>query len=144
MKYFFFFSGITIALSFFGCTPRGRSIVYGTDACHNCLMTIMDRQHAAEIVTAKGKIYTFDSGECMIYYLRDSPSEAIALYLINDYSRPGELVEATSAHFLISKKIPSPMGAFLSAFENPQTLEEVQSRKGGERYTWTTLLKRLK
>ena len=51
------------------CTPAPKPIEYGSDMCHYCKMTIMDKQHAAELVTDKGKVFPFDAIECMIHYL---------------------------------------------------------------------------
>ena len=42
----------------------------------------------------------------------------VELYLTNNYTEPEVLIDATKAIFLISENVPSPMGAFLSAFKN--------------------------
>ena len=42
------------------CNVGPQPISYGSDGCHFCSMTIVDRQHAAEIVTDKGKGFKFD------------------------------------------------------------------------------------
>ena len=51
---------------------------------------------------------------------------------------------STKATFLISENVPSPMGAFLSAFKNKVDAEKIQSEKGGELYSWEKLLAHLK
>ncbi|GAA4241748.1 hypothetical protein GCM10022292_09380 [Winogradskyella damuponensis] len=107
-------------------------------------MTIVDKVHAAEIVTKKGKVYKFDATECMINFIKDFDTTEIQLYLSNNYTEPEVLIDATKATFLISEQIPSPMGAFLSAFKNKSDAEKFQADKGGQLYTWETLLAKFK
>ena len=42
------------------CNIQPQPINYGEDACHFCKMNIIDKQHAAQIVTSKGKAFKFD------------------------------------------------------------------------------------
>ncbi|MBJ6366701.1 nitrous oxide reductase accessory protein NosL [Snuella sedimenti] len=122
-----------------GCNIKPQAIDYGNDACHFCRMTIVDKVHAAEIVTNKGKVYKFDASECMIHFLKEFDTSQVALYLVNNYTQPESLIDATKATFLISKALPSPMGAFLTAFKNKVDAEQVQNEKGGELYSWNVL-----
>ena len=48
------------------CKVEESPINYGQDACKFCKMTIVDKQHAAEIVTKKGKPFKYDAIECMV------------------------------------------------------------------------------
>ena len=127
-----------------GCQISPQKIDYGMDSCHFCRMTIVDKQHAAEVVTKKGKIYKFDATECMVNFIEDFNTSEIQLFLCNDFSNAEELIDATKATFLISENIPSPMGAYLSAFEEQDQAVSFQQDKGGELYTWTELLSHLK
>lgn len=126
------------------CNAKPKAIEYGVDGCHFCKMTIVDKLHAAEIVTKKGKVYKFDATECMINFMGEFDTSAIALYLSNNYTEPEVLIDATQATFLISENIPSPMGAFLSAFKNKADAINVQEEKDGNLYTWKELLIHLK
>ena len=121
-----------------------KPIDYGNDGCHFCKMTIVDKVHAAEIVTNKGKVYKFDATECMVNFMEDFDTSEIKFYLSNNYSEPEVLTDATKATFLISKNIPSPMGAFLSAFKNKEDARKMQSEQSGTSYTWDELLLHLK
>jgi len=125
------------------CKVETEPIKYGSDACHYCSMTIVDKQHAAEYVTNKGKVFKFDAIECMMNGLKDTDSTKMALFLVNGFEHPGQLIDATQATYLISGNIPSPMGEFLSAFENKETADSVQSELQGELFTWQELKKRL-
>lgn len=134
---------IALLLLFFSCNVSPKPIDYGNDGCHFCKMTIVDKVHAAEIVTKKGKVYKFDATECMVNFMGDFDTNEIELYLSNNYTEPEALIDATEATFLISENIPSPMGAFLSAFKNKTDAEKTQSEKGGTLYSWEQLLEHL-
>lgn len=133
-----------IFLIFSGCNVSPQPIDYGNESCHFCRMTIVDKQHGAEIVTKKGKAYKFDSTECMINFLDDFDNTSIALFLSNNYTNPEELIDVTKATFLISDQIPSPMGANLSAFKNNEDAEKMKNEKGGNLYSWEELLNHFK
>lgn len=122
------------------CNVSPKAIDYGNDGCHFCKMTIVDKVHAAEVVTKKGKVYKFDATECMINFIKEFDTSEIELYLSNNYTDPEALIDATKSTFLISKNIPSPMGAFLSAFKNKVDAEKFQTEKGGTLYNWNELL----
>ncbi|WP_460219649.1 nitrous oxide reductase accessory protein NosL [Psychroserpens sp. MEBiC05023] len=144
MKTLKYYISITLLLLFFSCNVSPKPIDYGSDGCHFCKMTIVDKVHAAEIVTKKGKVYKFDATECMINFMNEFDTSEIALYLSNDYTTPEILIDATKATFLISENIPSPMGAFLSAFEHQVDAQQAQSEKGGDLYSWNELLAHFK
>ncbi|WP_179351192.1 nitrous oxide reductase accessory protein NosL [Winogradskyella vidalii] len=144
MKALKYFSIFTLLLLFFSCNVSPEPINYGSDGCHYCSMTIVDKTHAAEVVTNKGKVYKFDATECMINFMDEFETSEIELYLSNNYTEPETLIDATKATFLISENIPSPMGAFLTAFKNKADAEKLQADKGGELYTWKTLLDKFK
>lgn len=131
---------IALLCTLYSCNVSPNPIAYGSDGCHYCKMTIVDKVHAAEIVTKKGKVYKFDATECMIHFMDEFDTSEIALYLSNNYTEPEALIDATKATFLISESIPSPMGAFLSAFKNKADAEKIQADKGGDLYNWKELL----
>lgn len=126
------------------CSVGPKPIAYGSDGCHFCSMTIVDRQHAAEIVTDKGKVFKFDSSECMLNHLKDINKKQVALYLVNDYDQPGELIDAAEAIYLISGRIPSPMGEFLTAFKTEQAAVDALQTYEGDLLTWEQLKLRFK
>jgi len=104
-------------------------------------MTIVSQQYAAELVTSKGKVYMFDAIECMIRYEIENSSTKMALKLINCYDQPGQLINAANCEFLISKKMPSPMGEYLTGFSSKKEADKMLKINGGEMYTWNKLLK---
>lgn len=134
MKNLIFFS--ILALSAAACAPRAKPIEYGADACYYCKMTIVDRQHAAEAVSNKSKVFMFDAIECLVPFLATMGEDEYPILVVNDYIRPGEWTEARTATYLISPNLPSPMGAFLTGFGDKSAAEAVQKEKGGELYNW--------
>ncbi|WP_242092247.1 nitrous oxide reductase accessory protein NosL [Aestuariivivens sediminicola] len=130
---------LIVFMLLFNCNVGPTAINYGTDGCYYCKMTIVDRVHAAEIVSKKGKVYKFDATECMVNFLREFEPLEIELFLSNNYTTPETLIDATKATFLISENIPSPMGAYLSAFKHKKDAERFKTEKGGVLYTWNEL-----
>ncbi len=127
------------------CKVEPKPINYGDDHCHFCDMTVVDKTHAAELTTKKGKSYVYDAIECMVNDLKQKNNEdKMAFILVANYDNPGDLIDAKSATFLISKKIKSPMGAYLSAFSSKEIAEKYQNDNGGELYSWTELKSKLK
>lgn len=120
------------------CTPEPKPILYGSDACNYCRMTIVDQQHAAELVSTKGKVFMFDAIECMVHYLGEQDQD-YALELVTDYLGTGQLVDAATCTYLISPNIPSPMGANLSAFSQAEQARAWQAENEGDLFTWEEL-----
>ena len=137
LKHYSFFALLLILI---GCNASPKAIDYGNDGCHFCKMTIVDKVHAAEIVTKKGKIYKFDATECMVNFMKEFDRSQIKLFLSNDYLEPEVLIDATKSTFLISQNIPSPMGAYLSAFKTKAEAEKIQAQKEGKLYSWGALI----
>lgn len=131
-------------ISISACNIKPQPIEYGKDGCHYCTMTIVDRQHSSQLVTSKGKVYKFDAIECMINTLNESDKGPYAHTLVSDFTSPGQLIDAQDASFLISKDIPSPMGAFLSAFASEERASKVQEKSSGKIYNWDELRIHLK
>jgi len=123
------------------CVVKERPISYGSDECDYCKMTIMDHRYGAELVTQKGKVYTFDAAECLIEYLyyHDEMVQNSRYLLVTSYTEPDQLIGAKDATYLVSKQLPSPMGAYLTAFSSQQMAKQFQSEKEGDLYQWDEL-----
>lgn len=124
---------------FSSCDKKPEPIVFGEDACEYCRMAIVDKQHAAQLVTEKGKNYKYDAIECMMNDLMTWDKTPIELYLVADYANPGKMTDANTASYLITKEIPSPMGEFLSAFANEARRDEFFNSSGGRKLNWDDL-----
>jgi copper chaperone NosL len=133
------FIGIAILLLTISCKVAPESIQYGKDQCSFCVMNIVDKTHSAQYVTNKGKQFKFDAIECMVNDLSEKNEADLAFILVANYGNPGEMIDATTASYLISKEIKSPMGANLSAVATIEKAQELQQKHTGEIYTWKTL-----
>lgn len=134
-----------ILIIFFSCKVEPQKINYGQDHCAFCEMTVVDKTHASEYVTKKGKSFIFDSIECLVQQIKKENNETeLAFILVSDYQNPGELINAKKATYLITDKIKSPMGANLSAFNSLENAKKVQQEFGGTLYTWQQLKAKFK
>ena len=140
MKNLLLLTGLSLFL--LACEIKPAEINYGADGCSFCTMTIVDNQHAAQLVSDKGKVFKYDAIECMLNDLKTRSENEIGMLLVNDYNSPGELVNALEATYLISESIPSPMGAFLSAGKDESQMISLKEISGGDLFTWSTLRKK--
>jgi copper chaperone NosL len=129
-------------LVFVSCSTEPEKIIYGSDACHFCSMTIVDIQHAAQYVTEKGKQFKFDAIECMLNEFSEITTENIGVILVSDYSNPGNMTDAITATYLISKEIKSPMGAFLSAFSETENANTFALKEDDKLFDWFAIKKK--
>ena len=122
-----------------GCKPEAKPIEYGHQACDYCRMSIVDERYAAQLVSPKGKTYSFDAMECMIHYKNEQKSETWAMELITDYNTPRKLIPAANASIVRSKQLPSPMGMYLTAVQDKNQAQSLVDKNGGEIYTYPQL-----
>lgn len=133
-------AGISILFFLLGCQnnePVG--IAQGEKKCDHCYMKIVDLRFDSQVKTEKGKRYFFDSIECMGEFSTKT-EEKIAHKWVKDFSEPQGMVPASSALFLRSENLPSPMGAYLSAYKSKESLDKVFSEKGGEVLDWAGVM----
>jgi len=82
-------------------------------------------------------VYTFDSIECMTSFANTRVEEGDAGTLwVTDYFEPPGLLDATTALYLRSDRIHSPMGLGLVAFSSPSARDSVRRELGGEPLDW--------
>lgn len=137
------FIGFAILLLTISCKIEPEAINFGKDQCSFCMMNIVDKTHAAQYVTKKGKQFKFDSIECMVNDLNEKNEDEMSIMLVANYANPGKMIDAKTASYLISTAIKSPMGANLSAVSTTEKADELQQKYSGDIYTWQTLKQRL-
>ncbi len=126
------------------CKVEPTPIGYGQDHCHFCDMTVVDKSHAAQYTTKKGKSYSFDAIECMARQLiNDNSEEKMEFIQVANFAEPGNLIDARTATFLVSDKIKSPMGENLSAFNDAKIAQKHLEEFGGKLYTWAEIKAKL-
>jgi copper chaperone NosL len=130
---------LTLAAS--ACSePEPRPLAAGSDRCESCLMTVDASGHGAELVTRTGKIYAFDSAECLAnYLLRSVEDEVVHSTWVTDFSNPGELVETGDAYFLVSNTLKSPMGLGITAFARAEDRDGAVHSFGGVAMDWAAV-----
>lgn len=138
-KFTIYLLNLIILLVFVSCTSGPSPIVFGEDECSECKMKISDHRFGAEVITQKGKIKKFDSVECLVDYLNNNQQQEIAGSYVIDFLNPKVLLDANTSGYLISKKIPSPMGGFISSYTNSDIAKTQQNKSGGQVYSWTNL-----
>ena len=112
------------------------AITYGVDLCQHCKMTIMDKKFGAELINKKGKTLKFDSGECMVSYMKTDKNFEAAQILVINYTNPEELIEADKSFFLHGGNVNSPMGGQLAAFKTRGDAEKFQKELLGDLLLW--------
>ena len=130
----------------YSCSVEPEPIRYGTDGCHECKMTLMDKKFGAELVTRKGRVYKFDDVNCMINFFNsiENSTEEFRYKLVVDFTQPGKLVEASNAFYLKSTEIKSPMSSQVAAFEKQESMEALKQKWGGIYLVWGELVTQFK
>lgn len=118
-----------IAFLTISCTVRSEPIHTGADHCEACRMTIMDARFGGEVITAKGRIYKFDSIDCLLGYYGAHKSE-VKQVLVSDFVHPGKLINASEAHF-VTAAVNGPMGSKTVAAQDVQDAKRLSSNKSG-------------
>lgn len=128
---------LVLAVAAGACSRGPRALVAGTDTCAHCRMTIDDVRFGALVLTARGKIQTFDSIECLASYLAALPSdEQPRGAWVADFEHPAHWVDAERATYLHRSQLRSPMGRDLAAFATDSDAADLARRYGGRAIDW--------
>ncbi len=122
-----------------GCANKGPvEIHYGQDPCDYCKMTIADNKFGSELVSSKGKIFKFDSIECLAAYTQVNSDEdaSVKSMWVTDYSNAGTFVRVDSATIILSAQKNSPMGVGLVAFSLGPQAGNFAHENAGRLLTW--------
>lgn len=130
---------ITLVIYLSACNTEPVKINYGKDICDFCKMTIMDKKFGAELINKKGKTLKFDSGECMVSYMKADKNFEASQILIVNYVNPEELIDAEKAFFLHGGNVNSPMGGQLAAFKTREDAEKYRKELKGDLLLWTNV-----
>lgn len=130
---------ISILLFVVSCNPSVRPIEYGLDTCDFCKMSVADSRFAAEIVSDKGKVYTYDAIECMVNALHDHPAEQLSAIVVMDFNNPNSWINATAGFYVINSKIQSPMGANLACFSSEAEAKSALNISSDSILNWNSL-----
>lgn len=134
-------AALVLALSAAACGSGPRPLVAGEDSCRYCRMTIDDPRFGAMVMTARGRIETFDSIECLAGYVssQTAGSEPRAIW-VADVENPSRWLDVTRARFLYGSALHSPMGRRLAAVDAAADVDAARRRLGGELLSWPQVL----
>jgi copper chaperone NosL len=139
-------SSIFILLLFTSCSTEPEPLVYGTDVCHFCKMTLMDKKFGAELVTKKGKVYKFDDMNCFLNFYNSAfeNTEDYHHKLVVDFASEGKLIDATHAFYIKSSAIRSPMDGQVAAFETKTSMDKFKKEWKGIYLAWGEVITQYK
>jgi copper chaperone NosL len=133
---------IFLVFLFSFCAPKAPiDIQAGKEECIHCKMKIVDLKFNTQVQTDKGKIYHFDSVECLVDWLNQNPDQKIKNAWIKDYVT-SEWVEYKNAVYFVSPEIPSPMGKNISGYKSEDEIKKLN--KPGDIYKYDDLVNYLK
>lgn len=122
------------------CSNKSEPINYGYDSCDKCRMQIVDRKYGTELVTSKGKIYKFDSIECLVFFTENSIDDENFYTLVTDYLNNNELINSKKAFYLQSENLRSPMGLNITAFSSQSDLKKFKEKYEGKELSWKEII----
>ncbi len=134
-----FFLGFTMFFFVTGCSTEPQAINYGKDVCEHCKMMIADTKYGAEMITKKGKVYKFDSAECLMDLIsEDAIKEQAkdAQLLVINFAKPETFIDAKTAFYLNDKGYQSPMGGNIAPFDNQMLAENNKVSPGAKVLTF--------
>lgn len=133
---------LLIVLLFVACGNDPEPIIFGEDNCAHCKMMITDEKYGAELVTDKGKIYKYDSIECLLQqlHMKVFSEEQIASLWVIDFSNPQTLIDAKTAYYTKNDNFRSPMGLNVQAFQTEEDFNKFFNENGGGKLSWANLM----
>jgi len=119
------------------------TINYGSDECSYCTMRISDNKYAAEIITSDGKVYKFDSIECLTGFaiVKNYIEDESQKFYVNDFKNPGNFIDARKSFFVHNKNFSSPMGLNVQAFSTENERDMFEKKNGGDKISWEDVMK---
>lgn len=121
-----------------GCTgDKPEPVEFGKDSCAHCRMIISDHRFGGEIKTKRGKVYKFDSIECLKSF--KSTDDNATIYLLDSFHK-GRFVMADSAYLQEDPSLHAPMGkGYLVSASNEDFKKSAAKEKT---LRWSDIVKR--
>lgn len=109
--------GLSLGVLLVGCqsslSDLPPQVRYGEEACAQCRMLISEARYAAALAGASGEVEKFDDIGCLVRYRARHPGTAKHVW-VHDFVSDRWL-EASSAFFVQSRELGTPMGSGLVA-----------------------------
>lgn len=124
-------------------TATPPTIRYGEDLCAECNMIISDPRYAAgyahEVSTGRYENVVFDDIGDLLSYTTKHPEDHVVAWYAHDYTNE-EWIDATTAYYVVSDAILSPMGHGITAHTTKAAAEAMAQSKQGQLFDWQSLL----
>jgi copper chaperone NosL len=127
------------ALAIVVLTACGRTpppIAYGEQGCDYCRMEIVDERYGGQLVTTTGKVYSFDSVECLAEFAATVDGSTVRMIRVADFSAPGTMVRAEDARFYRDERRSGPMGGGWLAISGTTDSSWVALNVDGDALRW--------
>jgi copper chaperone NosL len=136
-----FSAAASVLLFLSSCSTKPEPFHAGKDVCHFCKMGITDTRFGGELITKKGKIYKFDDLHCMIGFLKagGEVESNIAKKVVINFEKQNDFIDVSTASFVISQELKSPMGSNAAGFISRQAAEKYSMNKQADIVTWQEL-----
>jgi copper chaperone NosL len=120
-----------------GSTPP--PIAYGTQGCDFCRMQIADPRYGGQLITTTGKVYAFDSVECLAEFAATFDESRVRMVRVADFTNPGTLLPVEDARFYQDPRHRGPMGGGWLAVSAEADSSWLALNVGGTPSDWQTV-----
>jgi copper chaperone NosL len=115
-------------------------VAYGEDQCDRCKMIVSEERFAAGLVPKKGKARIFDdAGELIMTLQEEGNGLGKRRAWVHDYDTK-QWIDASTASFVDSHKVVSPMGTGVAAFGTREAADAFASQNAGTVRDWQQML----
>ncbi len=144
IKNFFVLFIIVFLIS--SCAQKTEEIKFNSDECAYCTMPIGDNRFASEIISDEGKVYKFDSIECLTGFAiaKNYVGDNSQTFYVMDFLKPGNFLKARKSFFSANKKFSSPMGLNVQAFATETERDMFLKQNGGTKISWIDVVNMVK
>ncbi|MGB5289798.1 MAG: nitrous oxide reductase accessory protein NosL, partial [Ignavibacteriaceae bacterium] len=103
-------------------------------------------RYGAEMVTDKGKVYKFDSIECLTEFavVKNLIGDSNQKFLVTDFAQPETFIDASTAFYVLNDNFRSPMGLNVSAFGSEISRQKFVAESGGSLLYWVDVIELVK
>ena len=125
------------------CTAKpagpGPEIHFGEDMCSDCGMIINEPRFAASYAAKEGEgafqTFIFDDIGDMLHHMQQNLTLMGVGWWVHDYDSQ-EWIDATTAYYVTSDQIKTPMNHGIAAFGTQAAAEKLASTMGGKVFNW--------
>ena len=133
---------LSVSLFLSSCGSNGpEPMNYNQDACDFCKMSISESKFAAQLQTKKGRVYKFDDLSCMLGYTKTNENLAVKNFYIGNFTKENNLIDATTAFYVKSEAVKSPMSGNVAAFPTKEAAEDFAQKNQTTVISWGDLNK---